>query len=69
VTRHDSQGRFYPEKSGRGVTGVKTDYRDHTATVTFDDEKITLEEMRDALRRENYPVEGDPEFLSPSPNS
>lgn len=40
------------------------DYTTHTATVTFDDEKTNVEEMRKALERENYPVEGEPQFLS-----
>ena len=46
-----------------GVLGVETDYKAHTATVTFNDEKTNIEEMKKALERGNFSVEGEPQFL------
>jgi hypothetical protein len=42
---------------------VETDDKAHTATVRFDDEKTDPEEMKEALEKENFSVEGEPEFL------
>ena len=46
------------------MSGVKTNHRAHTATVTFDDEKTGVDEMLKALEEGGYPVQGKPEFLS-----
>jgi copper chaperone CopZ len=46
------------------VSDVKTDYQSNTATVTFDDEKTSVDEMIDALEEGGYPIKGKPKFLS-----
>jgi len=46
------------------VSDVKTDYQKHTATVTFDDEKTSVDQMMEALKEDGYPVEGKPKFMS-----
>ncbi len=33
------------------------------ATVTFDDEKTTVEQIIQALDRAGFPIEGQPKFL------
>ena len=50
-------------KSIDGVMNVKTDIIAHSATVSFNDEKTGVEEMKKALRKGNFPVKGEPEFL------
>jgi copper chaperone CopZ len=46
------------------VTEVKTDYNQHTATVTFDDTQTSVAAMKDALSKRGFPVEGEPQFLN-----
>ena len=43
---------------------MKTDYQNNKATVTFDDEKTTVDEMIEALEEENFTIKGKPKFLS-----
>ena len=50
-------------KGMSGVSKVDTDVEKHTATVTFDSEKITVEEIKKALADGGFPVEGEPAFL------
>jgi len=45
------------------VINIKTDIIAHSATVTFDDEKTGVEEMKETLKKGNYPVKGEPKFL------
>jgi hypothetical protein len=40
-----------------------TDFHKHTAVVTFDDEKTTVEALIQALDGGGYPIKGEPEFL------
>ena len=46
-----------------GVSKVDTDTEKHTATVTFDSEKITVDGIKKALAAGGFPVEGEPTFL------
>ena len=46
-----------------GVSKVDTDTEKHTATVTFDSEKTTMEAINKALADGGFPVEGEPTFL------
>jgi copper chaperone CopZ len=36
----------------------------HIATVTFDDEKTTLQQIIDALEKAGFPIDGPPKFLN-----
>jgi copper chaperone CopZ len=42
---------------------VETNFKKHTATVTFDAEKTNVEALTEALAEGNFPVKGEPEFL------
>jgi len=46
-----------------GVSKVDTDSENHTATVTFDSEKTTVEAIKKALAGGGFPVEGEPKLL------
>ena len=46
-----------------GVSKAATDPEKHTATVTFDDTKSTLEAIKKALADGGFPVEGAPEII------
>jgi copper chaperone CopZ len=39
------------------------DVFEHTATVTFDDERTSISEIMDILEEEGYPAEGEPRFI------
>ena len=47
-----------------GVLAVKTDAGAHTATVTFDPSKTTVEEMKEAIEESSGVYEGRFEVLS-----
>jgi len=42
---------------------VASDYRAQTVTVTFDDEKATIDDIKKALEKANFSVEGEPKYL------
>ena len=46
-----------------GVSKVATDQEKHTATVTFDDKKSSLEAIKKALADGGFPIEGEPEII------
>jgi copper chaperone CopZ len=46
-----------------GVLEYAVDPASHTATVTFDNKKTTVEKIEKALSDREFPVEGDPRFL------
>ena len=46
-----------------GVSKVDTDSEKHTATMTFDSEKTTVEAIKKALTDGGFPVEGEPTYL------
>ena len=39
-----------------GVTSVETDMNEHTVSVTFDDEKLSIDDVVAALTRAGYAV-------------
>lgn len=50
-------------KKIEGVTKVETDDDKHTATVTFDDKKTTLELIKEGLKKADFPTKGKAEYL------
>jgi len=50
-------------KGINGVSNVGTDALNHTATVTFDNEKTNVETMKKALADGEFAVEGETYFL------
>ena len=46
-----------------GVTKALPDAENHSVTVTYDDEKISLKNLMKALEEGGYPVEGEPQFI------
>jgi len=42
---------------------VETDFQNHTATVTFDEEKTSVDALVKALAEGKYPIQGEPEFV------
>lgn len=45
------------------MANAVADHETHTATVTFDDEKTSVEQMKEALDTDNYSVKGEPKYL------
>jgi copper chaperone CopZ len=43
---------------------VEVNEYSHIATVTFDDEKTTVEQIVDALEKAGFPISGPPKFLN-----
>ena len=46
------------------MSDVKTDYQNNKVTVTFDDEKTSVDQMMEALKEDGYPVKGKPKLTS-----
>jgi len=46
-----------------GVSKVDTDPKNHTATVTFNAEKVTVEAMTKALAEGGFPLAGEPQLI------
>ncbi len=46
-------------KGIKGISKFDTDPENHTATVTFDNEKTNVEKMKKALADGGFPVEGE----------
>jgi len=49
--------------SVKGVLKTKTDLEKHTATITFDDTKTSLEKIKEKLADDGYPVIGQPKWI------
>jgi copper chaperone CopZ len=45
------------------VDKVEVNEYSHIAMVTFDDEKITVQQIVDALEKAGFPLGGPPKFL------
>lgn len=43
-----------------GVVSADDDTSNQTLTIVFDDEKASVEKIREALKKENLPVRGEP---------
>ncbi|MCF8104123.1 MAG: cation transporter [Desulfohalobiaceae bacterium] len=46
-----------------GVKEVKVNSSNETATVTYDEQKTGLNEIRTALKKGGYPVQGEQDFV------
>ena len=46
-----------------GVLEIDTDPKNHTATVTFNQKKTSIEAIKKALSDGGFPVEGEPQIL------
>ena len=46
-----------------GVSKVDTDPKNHTAIVTFTNEKTNVETIKKSLADGGFPIEGEPQFL------
>lgn len=49
-----------------GVSKVETDPQNHTAIVTFNDEKVTVDALKKALSDGGFTPAGEPQFTKPS---
>lgn len=47
-----------------GVKSVDDDQENHRLTIVFDDKKVTVYAIKEALIKANHRVEGDAELLS-----
>jgi copper chaperone CopZ len=43
---------------------VEVNEYSHIVTVTFDDEKTTLQQIVDALEKAGFPLDGPPKYLN-----
>jgi copper chaperone CopZ len=43
---------------------VEVNEYSHIATVTYDDEKTTIEQIVSALEKAGFPIDGPPKFLN-----
>lgn len=50
-------------KAVDGVVNVEIGRKNATAHVTFDDTKTDVEQIREALEKAGFPVQGEPQFL------
>jgi|GEM_PF-480737 len=50
-------------RSVDGVLDMEGNFSEQILTLTFDSEKTTIEAIKDALKKANYPVSGEPEFI------
>jgi copper chaperone CopZ len=46
-----------------GVKSADDDQDKHTLTIIYDDKKVTVDAMKEALIKANHKVEGDAEIL------
>ncbi|MBW1645252.1 MAG: cation transporter [Deltaproteobacteria bacterium] len=46
-----------------GVKEVATDKKRHALTIVYDDEKVTLEQIREALKKSGRPMGDKVEYL------
>jgi len=48
-----------------GITFADDDMMNATLTIVFDDTKTDIEQIRVAMKKAGFPIEGDPEYLKP----
>ena len=48
-----------------GITFVDDDMMSATLTIVFDDAKTGIKQIQDAMKKADFPLEGDPEYLKP----
>jgi copper chaperone CopZ len=46
-----------------GVKEVETDIRRNEVTVTFDDTKVSFDDMAEILTKKHFPPKGEPRYL------
>jgi copper chaperone CopZ len=46
-----------------GVLSAQANFFEHTATVTFDDRKTSVEKISEILREKGFYPQGEPKFL------
>jgi copper chaperone CopZ len=46
-----------------GITFVDDDMIQATLIMVFDDAKTGVEQIRDAMKKAGFPIEGEPEYL------
>jgi len=46
-----------------GISHVDDDMMNSTLTIIYDDTKTDLDTIRSAMKKADYPVEGEPEVL------
>ena len=49
--------------SVRGVISVEENFNDSTLTVVFDNDAVTVDGIKAALKEAGYPVSGSPGYL------
>ena len=49
--------------SVKGVISVEENFNDSTLTVVFDDDAVTVDGIKSALKEAGYPVSGSPGYL------
>jgi len=49
--------------SVRGVISVEENFNNSTLTVVFDDDAVTVDGIKEALKEAGYPVSGTPGYL------
>ncbi|MBI5846818.1 MAG: hypothetical protein HZB31_02545 [Nitrospirae bacterium] len=50
-------------KSIPGISFVDEDMVSAAMTIIFDDEKVNLDKIKAAMKKEGFPIEGEPEVL------
>lgn len=46
-----------------GVKKVDADYFSHLTRVTFNEKKVSVDEMREELGKQGFHVQGEPSFI------
>ena len=46
-----------------GVKKVDANYFSHLTTVTFDEKKVSIDEMKEALGKQGFHVQGEPKYI------
>lgn len=52
-------------RSVPGITFVDDDMMNATLTLVYDEEKTSIENIREAMKKAEFPIEGEPEYLKP----
>lgn len=50
-------------KAVSGVIEAEDDFSSNSLTVTFDDTKTSVEKIKEALKKDHLPAEGEPEIV------
>ena len=47
----------------KGVLSAEENFNNNTLTIVFDDAVVSVEEIKEALKAEGFPVSGPPEYV------